>query len=406
MKLKVLCLVMASVFLLSVFTVNIVAAQNIPQPQLATPIMVVNTPALNARSGPGPQYTVIVTLNGGSELPVLGSNSDGSWYLVATPLGAAWIDVDFVLARGDFRFVPELVIPEPQADPVSVPQTIQLPVPALSSASAGAVQAAPAPVTSAGVTTGTIAERFRILINVTAIDLRAQPREGASVINTLFPNSQTDYTLVGRTVDTRGVEWVAIVVPGIGTGWVEAAKTTLRLSGRYRPVLTVLTGPAFLASLTANPAPGVAPLQAGQEVWLLDASLGGSRVQVETANGFIGFIAPGAVQLRQGTLSDLPASAFESAVTTSDFVIPIPVPQRAQPQVIVNTAFLNVRSGPGGQFSALAVVSGGDLLEPIGIAPDSEWILVRGDFGAGWIDTEFILFRGEIDNVPIVLDAY
>jgi uncharacterized protein YraI len=404
MRNKAFWLTLASVLLLSIFTANLVSGQSAPQPQLDTPIMVVNTPALNARSGPGPQYTVIVTLAGGAELPVLGSNSDGSWYLVATPLGAAWIDVDFVLARGDFRFVPEIVIQEPQAPPVSLPQTIQLPAPVLSNA---AVRAATTAGTSAGVSSfGTIAERFRILINVTSIDLRAQPREGAAVVNTLFPNSLTDYTLVGRSVDNRGVEWVAVVVPGVGTGWIEAAKTTLRLSGRYRPVLTVISGPAILSSATASPAPGVPALQTNQEVWLLDAALGGTRVQVETATGFVGFVSTGAVQLRTGTLSDLPGGTFDSATTANSFSVPIPIPQQARAQVVINTPFLNVRSGPGGQFSALAVLAGGAIVEPIGIAPDSEWILVRGDFGAGWVDTEFILFRGSIDSVPIVLDAY
>jgi uncharacterized protein YraI len=404
MRTKRFWLALASVLLLAILTVNLVSAQSIPQPQLDTPIMVVNTPALNARSGPGSQYTVIVTLAGGAELPVLGSNGDRSWYLVATPLGAAWIDVDFVLARGDFRFVPEIVIPAPEAPPISLPQTIQLPDPVLSSAAS----TTSATTTTGGVagTFGTIAERFRILINVTSVDLRTQPQEGAGVIDTLFPDSLTDYTLVGRSVDNRGVEWVAIVVPGVGTGWVESAKTTLRLSGRYRPVLTVISGPALLSSATASPAPGVPALQTGQEVWLLDSGLGGSRVQVETANGFVGFITPGAVQLRQGTPSDLPGGTFESATTTSSFAVPIPVPQQARAQVVINTPFLNVRSGPGGQWSALAVLVGGDIVEPIGIAPDSEWILVRGDFGTGWVDTEYILFRGSIDAVPIVFDAY
>lgn len=401
MKTKAFWLALVCILLLS--TVSLVSAQSVPQPQLATPIMVVNTPALNARSGPGPQYTVIVTLAGGAELPVLGSNGDGSWYLVATPLGAAWIDVDFVLARGDFRFVPEIALPEPEAPPVSLPSTIQLPSPVLSGAATGATATA----ASASTTTfGTVAERFRILINVTSVDLRAQPREGAGVINTLFPNDQTDYTLVGRAIDDRGVEWVAVVVPGVGTGWIEAAKTTLRLSGRYRPVLTVISGPAVLSTAANSPAPGVPALQTGQEVWLRDSALGGARVQVETASGFVGYITTGSVQLRQGTLSDLPAGTFESAITASSIAVPVPVPVRAAAQVVINTPFLNVRSGPGGQWAALAVVAGGAVLEPIGIAPDSEWILVRGDFGTGWIDTEYILFRGSIDSVPIVFDAY
>ena len=40
--------------------------------QLAIPLLVVNTSFLNVRSGDGPQYTVVLTVVGGTELPVLG----------------------------------------------------------------------------------------------------------------------------------------------------------------------------------------------------------------------------------------------------------------------------------------------------------------------------------------------
>jgi len=43
--------------------------------QLAIPLLVVNTSFLNVRSGDGPQYTVVLTVVGGTELPVLGANS-------------------------------------------------------------------------------------------------------------------------------------------------------------------------------------------------------------------------------------------------------------------------------------------------------------------------------------------
>ena len=44
------------------------------------PILVVNTSFLNVRTGPGAQYTVLVTVVGGTELPVLGVFGDGVWF--------------------------------------------------------------------------------------------------------------------------------------------------------------------------------------------------------------------------------------------------------------------------------------------------------------------------------------
>src|SRR5262245_59503207 len=46
------------------------------QAQFVAPILVANTSFLNVRSGPGVQYTVLVTIVGGTELPVLARGSD------------------------------------------------------------------------------------------------------------------------------------------------------------------------------------------------------------------------------------------------------------------------------------------------------------------------------------------
>jgi uncharacterized protein YgiM (DUF1202 family) len=189
--------------------------------RLPTPILVVNTSFLNARSGPGPQYSVITTLTGGSELPVLGTNDDTTWYLVTTPVGSGWVDVSFTLPRGDFTNVPEISI-----DPPVVAQTVPLTI-------------------------------------------------------------------------------------GLPT-----------------------------TSATASGARGV------------------------------------------------------------------PVPVLDPGHVVVNTSALNVRSSPGGQYSVVTVVYGGDVLTVAGVAPDQAWWLVTGAFGRGWVDSEFVVFRGTIRNVPIVRNAY
>lgn len=193
------------------------------RPQLATPILVVNTSFLNVRSGPGSQYTIIATVSGGTELPVLGTNGDNSWYLVLTTAGAGWVDVDYTIARGDFRYVPLVEVAAP---------------------------ATPAP--------------------------------------------QTAVT-------------IALPLTGQGGGLV--------------------------------PAPAVA--------------------------------------------RTVPAA-----------------------RVVVNTSYLNIRSGPGGQYSIITVASGGTELKAIGVTGDGIWFLVEGNFGRGWVNQPFVVFRGDYSAVPIIENVY
>lgn len=288
---------------LSILVLSFIAVIPAFAQQLASPILVVNTPALNLRSGPGPQYTVVVVLRGGTELPVLGTNGDNSWYLVSSPVGAGWVDIDFVVARGDFRNVPAVIVPD--------------------SVTAAPITTAFIPAAIASPT------MMSARINVLAVDLRRGPFEASGVIRTLFADDNASFAVLGRTFDNRGVEWIALSVPGAGTGWVEYPK-----------------------------------------------------VVVST-------VAP---------------TAVGAALTSTAGIVPVPVFEPAR--AVVNTAFLNVRNGPGGQYAVVATLSGGTTLPVAGITSDNEWVLVRGDFGQGWLDTEFLLIRGSGSDIPILRNVY
>lgn len=204
-RLMILCLMLSLIFGLMG---QVLAAQA----QFVTPILVVNTSFLNVRSADGPQYSTIATVVGGTELPVLGSNSSLSWYLVSTAFGPGWVDVSFTLPRGDFRNVP---VVKPDDSPVfelPTPLTIGLP------GSANVINVVP--VTN--VPTGQ-----RASLNVISVNLRTQPGDSAPVIGIVFKDTLPDYAVAGYGGDSRGVPWVAIVVPGMGTGWIEQPKTTI-----------------------------------------------------------------------------------------------------------------------------------------------------------------------------------
>jgi len=306
------------ILVLGLMAAQIAVAAPVQQAQLAIPVLVVNTSFLNVRSGDGPQYTVIATVVGGTELPVLASNENQSWYLVTTPVGNGWVDITFTLPRGDFRFLPSIQAGEPVVQTGSLPLSIGL-VSALSTT-------ASVPQTRTG------AVRQVARLNVLSVNLRTQPNDSAEPLTILFNNTQPVYEVVGRTFDGRFVEWAALVVANFGTGWVEAAK----LSFSTETIQTTTNTDAVSASSS----------------------------------------------------SGLPIAVLNA------------------PHIVVNTSFQNIRTGPGGQYTVITTASGGDTFNPLGITPDFLWYLVSGEFGFGWISSEFVLFRGDFRNVPILRDLY
>ncbi|MBK8026034.1 MAG: hypothetical protein IPK19_32780 [Chloroflexi bacterium] len=308
-----LILLISSVLVFA-FVVPTSLAADREQAQLAIPILVVNTSFLNVRSGDGPQYTVVATVVGGTELPALASNRAGTWYLVSTPVGNGWVDVAFTLPRGDFRFVPTIDVEAPAQAVGSTPLTI------------GLIGANPAPVAS---TTRTVTSEFGKL-NVLSVNLRSAPDDAGSVITTLFRDDNAEFAVVGRAFDKRFVLWAAIVVPNYGTGWVESAKL----------ITEVVEERAVVVGGTGSDGSG------------------------------------------------------------------IPFPRLEAPIIVVNTSFQNIRTGPGGQYTVILSVPGGTVFNPVGITSDLTWYLVSGDFGFGWIASEFVLFRGDFRNVPILEDLY
>src|SRR5690606_19013204 len=77
---------------------------------------------------------------------------------------------------------------------------------------------------------------------------------------------------------------------------------------------------------------------------------------------------------------------------------------RSPARAVINTGFLNVRSGPGSQFTTVGTVAGGTVLDITGFAPDGVWYRVIGNFGTGWINSEFAIFRGDGRAIPVVTE--
>ena len=189
-------------FLIGLFAFSGVAlaGDNEQQSTFASPILVVNTSFLNVRSGPGAQYTILVTVVGGTELPVLGVANDKVWYLVATDAGPGWVNVSFTLPRGDFTNVPLTDIND---------------VALLGQGGGGATsvdlgQGGGAAVSSALRAWG---------VSMLGGDLRTEPNSNSPIVQALLgENLNAVYPVLGATM-SEGRQWYAAHIPGVGTGW-------------------------------------------------------------------------------------------------------------------------------------------------------------------------------------------
>jgi N-acetylmuramoyl-L-alanine amidase len=88
------------------FGASPVTTASAAEADVAGPVGIVNTGALNVRTGPGPQYTSLGTLAGGTEVLIIGRNANWSWYLIETPVGTGWGSALYIVARGDTAGIP------------------------------------------------------------------------------------------------------------------------------------------------------------------------------------------------------------------------------------------------------------------------------------------------------------
>lgn len=355
------------------------------QVSFATPILVVNTSFLNVRTGPGVEYTILVTVVGGTELPVLGVAQDRVWYQVATDGGPGWVNVSFTLPRGDFTNVP-LVEPGEVGAPnfgVDLGQ------------GGGAL-----PVTSVS---GQRVTGYSLI----ARDLRAAPSFDSLILSRAVPNDpNTVYPLLGFTQGDDGNTWYQVNVPGVGIGWTDAV--TLRPIECGVEVGIVVESQPISFDGIANRDPFL--LEVGTELYILGfAGASNQFWRVELLDGSIGLVPLSGVTQRSNDIVSIcdgvgavaPGDPGQGGGATANQPEFTP-PTLATNRVIVNTGFLNLRSGPSAGFSVVATVPGGTELAVLGRAPDNVWYLVEGSFGQAWLNSQFTIFRGVFSTVPVV----
>jgi uncharacterized protein YraI len=222
-----------------------------------------------------------------------------------------------------------------------------------------------------------------------------------------------DYAIIGRTVDRGGLEWLGIDVPGMGSGWIEAPKAFLRLSGAFRDVVFANQNASVFAMPGSTGNINMPFVSQGTEAFIAGISQDSNFVLLELGGGDRIWVPFNSITNRTGTTTDgldlaasqaVPVAAPSTTTTTTTTQPTFTAGSFGldTPHVVINSSSLNIRSGPGAQYTSLAIVPGGSEYPVLGLASDGVWFLIAGPFGQGWVNNEFVLFRGAIQNVPII----
>lgn len=474
MKFKALFVVLILVLLTGVmgFGGTVSAAETEQQSQFVTPIMVANTSFLNIRTGPGNQYNILLTVVGGTELPVLGVYRDGVWYQVSTVAGAGWINSEYAIARGDFSNVPLV-----EAPPLDANATTSTTDPnnriAWFVANTGFLNIRSGPGIQYTIVTtvvggteltalGVFRDRVWYLVQTdvgqgwlnseyaiargnfssvpvvepgdvivgtqgaSGVNFGGSNQWGVSVVVThwsryrptiietsspgqVFADESRIFPLI-EAASGDGIVWYRVNTPEYGLTWVEGPKSALRpfgcdLSvGRVNGDVVPRLGPDGSGTLD-----GTLTLLTGSEVYIVGQA--SSQFKVALIDGNTGWVPVGSLTVRADDAISSELCSGTAITTTSGGTqtqtggTTTTAPALASTaRVVVNTGFLNIRSGPGAIYSVITTVPGGTELAVVGFAPDGVWYLVEGTFGQGWINGEFTLFRGDGSNVPVVTD--
>ncbi len=331
-------------FALPVFQMGVFAQDNSPH-------LVVNTGFLNIRNGPGVSHDIVATVPGGAKLPVLAMADDRLWYQVSSIAGDGWVNSYYTVGRGNFSNVPVISAKPP---PIAGPH---------------------------------------LVVNTGFLNIRSGPG--------------VDYTIIATVPGGAKLPVLAIaedrlwyqVSSAAGDGWVNSYYTVgrgdfsvfspVRTETPAGPHLVVNTGNLNIRSgpsinhriITTVPGGAKLPVIgiASDRLWYQVSSEGG--------DGWVNSY----YTVGRGDFMGIPVTDSTAEAPT------IPVAR-----VIVNTEHLNIRAGPSASTEIVTTLPGGAELTVLGVARDRVWYLVEGDFGQGWLNNTYVIFRGDYSKVLVI----
>lgn len=310
----------------------------------------ITTGAVNVRGGPGTGFWILGTLTYGTAVPILNASPDGGWWYISAPFGEGWM-----AKTGATAYSTE-----------------------------GVTVYDPGPIGT--ILTGVVNVRYGAGINAAALGQIGQGQQ----VYVLAQNTDGSWLQIRWEFGTGWVsaEHVAVTgIPGVvddGTGGVSGVPLTpdtpyVIVMSAY---LNVRTGPGINYAVL-----GVA--SGGSQLPIVGRTADSTWYQVQTIYG-AGWVYAGYVVAR----NEYGASPVTTASAATAEV--------AGPIGVVNTGALNIRSGPGSQYTSLGVMAGGTETQIVGRTLDWTWWLLDTPVGTGWANAIYIVVRGDTSGVPHV----
>ncbi len=360
-----------SLFIVGSATVVTVAAQ--------TGTATVNTGALNVRSGPGTEYSVIAQVTQGQVITLKARNGDGSWVFITTPSAVdGWVNSTYILPSIPISSLPVVGIATSTAIATNTPTNLT---------------ATPVPGT------GTV--------NTGQLNVRSGPSPSYSILASVFQGETV--ALLGRNADSS---WLYLQTNQGVVGWSNSKYITSSTPITNLPVVdgsssaTATSGAPVATAPPAGPTavPGTASVSAstlnvraaaglsyarvdqiyyGNTVWVNGRNLDTTWISIITPNGATGWVN-GKYIASNINYSTLP---IISQTGTG----------------IVLTGRLNVRSGAGPTFSVLTSAPQGANLTLLGRSSDNSWLYLRApDAQEGWSRADYLGTTTDLNALPIL----
>jgi uncharacterized protein YgiM (DUF1202 family) len=328
---------------------------------------VINTGALNVRSGPAPTFPIITTVYQGQTVALLARNADNTWVVIQTNTGVqGWVNAAYII---------------PSVAVSSLPLAGGQPA-----ATATAVGAAPT------ATTPPVATAVPNTATVIAGTLNVRSGPGLSYARVTALNNGALVAMNGRNLDSS---WVSINSAS-GQGWVNPKYLSTTTNVTTLPV-TSQTGNGIVntgsLNVRTNPGPNYPSLTTanyGANLTLLGRTADNTWLKVRAPNAVEGWANASLIS------------------TTTDFnqlpVLADAVPSQPIPQPPVNPSnTTSLRSCPSLSCGATGSVYSGLAVTATGRNADSSWIyLVTSNGQQGWIQSQYVQLGVPISTLPVI----
>lgn len=347
-----------------------------PQPSQPVNISgVVNTGALNIRSGPGVQYPVIDAVYFGDTVILVGRNADSTWVNIQTAdLVRGWVNARYITPSQPISILP--VLNTGVSTPTPLPP--------------GVATAVPLPT---GIPAPTVIPNTAV-INTGNLNVRSGPGVGYARVTSV--SSGNYVSLLGRNLDSS---WANIATSAGAQGWVNSRYLTTSTSVASLPVTSqtgtghVATGNLNIRTTPGASSPVLTVASYGAALTLLGRTSDNTWLMVRPIDGKEGW-ANAAFITTAMNINQLPS--------LSGPVPGQPAQPPAQPPANPGSS-TSLRSCPNLTCPVTGSVYSGLAVTATGRSADSTWIfVVLGNGQQGWIQSQYVALSVPVSSLPVM----